>query len=76
MLRVSSLQTGTALGGKDLSDMLVELYVNNTEVLDRSELTPNMLTPEEITILTHAGRIYYSLLDKLDGEVETDDNSS
>jgi hypothetical protein len=73
MKGASVVQTQTILGGMDLSELLTQLYLATNEIVERAELTPNMLTEYEVVSIVNASTTSLMLLDKLGGEA--DDNS-
>ena len=58
----------TRLGGKSLHEVLETLIVSSMELLDRGELTPNMLTQEEVDVITKSCDLYLVMIDKLIAE--------
>lgn len=73
MKGVTEIEQGTLFGDKNLSDMLVEFYLITGELLNRSQITPNMLTEKEKKLFEEAGQTSMKLIDKLDGGVENEE---
>ena len=70
MKGASVVQTQTILGGMDLSELLTQLYLATNEIVERAELTPNMLTEDELISIVNTSSTSLMLLDKLGGEVD------
>ena len=75
MKGASVVQTQTILGGMDLSELLTQLYLATNEIVERSELTPNMLTGGEVVSILNANATSLMLLDKLGGEADDTSDS-